>query len=189
MLKYDFPTRMLFDGLVGMYQHPEEERQHYLYVWCYKEDGEEIPFYVGRGIGGRWKETQRRSRAVYDVLRVKECYPVKVFTGLTEWAAIVLEQVVKDSLKNAGFVLCDGEHDEEQRKTAQRRGIEIAKREGKYKGRKPVEVDKYKFAQLYEEVQRGERSNKYVMDTLGLKRNTYYKLVEEYKTKTGRFAE
>ena len=77
----------------------------------------------------------------------------------------------------------------EERKRRQRDGIEAAKRDGKYKGRKPVEVDKYEFAKLYEEVVNGERTNKYVMDQLGLKRNTYYKLVDEYKTKTGRFAE
>ena len=77
----------------------------------------------------------------------------------------------------------------EERKRRQRDGIEIAKREGKYKGRKPVEVDKYEFAKLFSEVQSGERTNKYVMDKMGLKRNTYYKLVEEFKTKTGRFAE
>lgn len=77
----------------------------------------------------------------------------------------------------------------EERKRRQRDGIEIAKREGKYKGRKPVEVDKYEFAKLFGEVLSGERTNKYVMDKMGLKRNTYYKLVEEFKTKTGRFAE
>ena len=77
----------------------------------------------------------------------------------------------------------------EERKRRQRDGIEAAKREGKYTGRKPVTVDKYEFARLYGEVVSGERTNKYVMDKLGLKRNTYYKLVEEFKTKTGRFEE
>ena len=81
------------------------------------------------------------------------------------------------------------EQETNERKRRQRDGIEVAKREGKYKGRKPVEVDKYEFAKLYKEVLAGERTNKYVMDALGLKRNTYYKLVEEYKTQTGRFKE
>ena len=77
----------------------------------------------------------------------------------------------------------------EERKRRQAGGIAVAKAEGKYKGRKPVEVDKYEFARLYGEVVSGERTNKYVMDKLNLKRNTYYKLVEEFKTKTGRFEE
>lgn len=77
----------------------------------------------------------------------------------------------------------------EERKRRQRDGIEAAKREGKYKGRKPVSVDKYEFARLFGEVERGERTNKYVMDKLGLTRTTYYKLVDEFKNKTGRFEE
>lgn len=77
----------------------------------------------------------------------------------------------------------------EERKRRQRDGIEAAKREGKYKGRKPVDVNRYEFAQLYGEVQAGERTNKYVMDKLGLTRTTYYKLVDEFKNKTGRFEE
>lgn len=81
------------------------------------------------------------------------------------------------------------EQETKERKRRQRDGIEAAKREGKYKGRKPVKVNRYEFAKLYEEAEKGERTHKYVMDTLGLTRTTYYKLVGEYKEKTGRFAE
>ena len=77
----------------------------------------------------------------------------------------------------------------EERKRRQADGIEIAKREGKYKGRKPVEVNPYEFEKLLGEVRSGERTNKYVMDKLGLTRTTYYKLIGEFDTKTGRFAE
>jgi DNA invertase Pin-like site-specific DNA recombinase len=75
----------------------------------------------------------------------------------------------------------------EERKRRQRGGIDAARAAGKYKGRKPVEVNKYEFEKLYEEVERGERTNKYVMDKLGLTRTTYYKLVGEMKEKKGRF--
>lgn len=79
------------------------------------------------------------------------------------------------------------EQETKERKRRQMDGIAAAKREGKYTGRKPVTVDRHEFARLFGEVESGERTNKYVMDKLGLKRNTYYKLVEEYKTRTGRF--
>lgn len=75
----------------------------------------------------------------------------------------------------------------EERKRRQRAGIEVAKREGKYKGRKPVEVDAFEFARLLDEVRKGERTNKYVMDKLGLTRTTYYQMVKEFDSKTGRF--
>lgn len=67
----------------------------------------------------------------------------------------------------------------------QAEGIAIAKAKGVYKGRKPIEVDKDKFEQVYGEVMRGERTNRYAMQKLGLKPNTYYRIVDAYKTKTG----
>lgn len=81
------------------------------------------------------------------------------------------------------------EQETKERKRRQLAGIEAAKREGKYNGRKPVEVDKYRFAELLAEVRRGERTHTYAMNKLGLKRNTYYKLIKEFDTKTGRFEE
>jgi len=76
-----------------------------------------------------------------------------------------------------------------ERKRRQRDGIEAAKREGKYNGRKPMDVDKHLFVQLYNEVQAGERTARYAMGQLGVKNTTWYKLVKEYESKTGRFKE
>lgn len=98
----------------------------------------------------------------------------------------VSEMVAKIALAVFAWM---AQRETEERKCRQTDGIEAAKRAGKYKGRKPVEVDRYEFKALMGEVERKERTNKYVMDKLGLTRTTYYKLVDEYKTKTGRFAE
>ena len=98
----------------------------------------------------------------------------------------VSEMVAKIALAVFAWM---AQRETEERKRRQTDGIEAAKRAGKYKGRKPVEVDRYEFSSLMGEVERKERTNKYVMDKLGLTRTTYYKLVDEYKTKTGRFAE
>ena len=98
----------------------------------------------------------------------------------------VSEMVAKIALAVFAWM---AQRETEERKRRQADGIEAAKRAGKYKGRKPVEVDRYEFSSLMGEVERKERTNKYVMDKLGLTRTTYYKLVDEYKTKTGRFAE
>lgn len=114
---------------------------------------------------------------------------------------VVLDMPLLDTRKNKdllGTLISDivlqllsyvAENEREKIRSRQREGIEAAKAEGKYKGRKPVEVDKYKFAELYREAEAGERTHTYVMNELGLKRNTYYKLVDEFKNKTGRFAE
>lgn len=69
----------------------------------------------------------------------------------------------------------------------QAEGIMAAKERGVYKGRKPVTIDTEQFGRLYEEVKRGERTNAYVMGKMDLKRNTYYKLIREYESGTGRF--
>ena len=100
--------------------------------------------------------------------------------------ADVSEMVAKIALTIFSWM---AQKETEERKRRQAEGIAIAKREGKYKGRKPVEVDKHEFARLREEVENGERTNKYVMEKLGLTRTTYYKLVDEFENKTGRFAE
>ena len=114
---------------------------------------------------------------------------------------VVLDMPLLDTRKNKdllGTLISDivlqllsyvAENEREKIRTRQREGIEAAKREGKYTGRKPVEVDKYEFAKLVADVGAKKRTATSVMRELGLKRNTYYKLVEEFKTKTGRFEE
>lgn len=72
-------------------------------------------------------------------------------------------------------------------KERQAQGIAVAKSRGVYQGRKPIEIDKAAFEAVYAEVVRGERTNRYAMQKLGLKPNTYYKAVHEYTTKTGRW--
>jgi DNA invertase Pin-like site-specific DNA recombinase len=74
-------------------------------------------------------------------------------------------------------------------KERQRQGIEEAKKRGVYTGRKPIDIDIKAFESVYGEVVRKERTNKYAMQKLGLKPNTYYKAVEEFKTRMGRWAE
>ena len=75
----------------------------------------------------------------------------------------------------------------EERKRRQKGGIEAAKAAGKYKGKQPMKIDKELFEKLYGEVKRKERTATYAMGKLGVKRNTWYVLVNEYETRTGRF--
>ena len=61
----------------------------------------------------------------------------------------------------------------------QREGIEIAKSEGKYKGRKPLEVDEAQFRTLCNRWRDGEITATAAMNELGLKPNTFYRRVKE----------
>lgn len=61
----------------------------------------------------------------------------------------------------------------------QREGIEIAKSEGKYKGRKPVEIDEMQFKALCKRWRSGEITATAAMNEIGLKPNTFYRRVKE----------
>lgn len=57
----------------------------------------------------------------------------------------------------------------------QREGIEIAKAEGKYKGRKPVAIDEAKFRAVCARWRAGEITATAAMTEVGLKPNTFYR--------------
>lgn len=61
----------------------------------------------------------------------------------------------------------------------QREGIEIAKSEGKYKGRKPVDVDEKQFKEVCKRWREGKITATAAMNELGLKPNTFYRRVKE----------
>lgn len=61
----------------------------------------------------------------------------------------------------------------------QREGIEIAKSQGKYKGRKPVNVDTEKFKSVCCSWRAGEITATAAMKEVGLKPNTFYRRVKE----------
>lgn len=70
-------------------------------------------------------------------------------------------------------------------KTRQAEGIAIAKTEGKFKGRKPIEVDDSQFEQEYTLWKAGQITATTAMKHLGIKPNTFYRRVAEYeKSKT-----
>lgn len=61
----------------------------------------------------------------------------------------------------------------------QREGIEIAKSEGKYKGRKPIDVDEQRFKAVCKKWRAGEITATSAMKELGLKPNTFYRRVNK----------
>lgn len=61
----------------------------------------------------------------------------------------------------------------------QREGIEIAKNEGKYKGRKPVAFDTAAFKKVCARWRAGEITAIAAMNEMGLKPNTFYRRVKE----------
>ena len=75
--------------------------------------------------------------------------------------------------------------DREQLKQRQREGIEIAKAQGKYTGRKPIEIDWTRFGQLYGEWKPKSITGRDFMRRMGLSANTFYRRVREYEAEHG----
>ena len=69
----------------------------------------------------------------------------------------------------------------EQLKQRQREGIEIAKAQGKYTGRKPIPTDWTRFGQLYGEWKSKSITGRDFMRRMGLSANTFYRRVREYE--------
>lgn len=65
-------------------------------------------------------------------------------------------------------------------KDRQMEGIEIAKQEGKYRGRKPIEYPKL-WDKYYKMYKAGTISGVDAMKILELKKTTFYKLIKEYE--------
>ena len=63
----------------------------------------------------------------------------------------------------------------------QAEGIREAKKAGKYKGRKPIEIDWVKFGRLYEEVKAEEITAAKMRRDLGLTPSTFYRKLREHK--------
>lgn len=63
----------------------------------------------------------------------------------------------------------------------QREGIAIAKAEGKYRGRKPIQVNEEKFKEVYDRWKAGKIKAVDAMRELKLTKPTFYRKVKEYE--------
>lgn len=71
----------------------------------------------------------------------------------------------------------------EQLKQRQREGIEIAKAQGKYTGRKPIEIDWEKFGKLYTDWKSKNITGRDFMRRMDLSVNTFYRRLHEYESR------
>lgn len=133
-----------------------------------------------REMGQEWEAITKVKKADILVLDMADILDTRKKTDLT--GTLISDLVVR-------LLSYVAEKERDSIRARQAEGIAIAKAEGKYQGRKTITVDKEQFEKLYSEVIRGERTNRYVMQKMELKPNTYYRLVNEYKTKTGQWAD
>lgn len=73
------------------------------------------------------------------------------------------------------------EQEMDKRVKRQAEGIAIAKAQGKYKGRKPISVEKNQFDLVYTTWKSGNITARQAMQQLNLKPNTFYRRVHDYE--------
>ena len=102
---------------------------------------------------------------------------------------VSLKEKIDASLPGGGAVMnvftAISQFDYDMKKERQRKGIELAKSEGKYKGRKAIEVDEERFELLYNAWQAGKSTPKIMMNELNLKPATFWRKVKGYREKHG----
>lgn len=162
------------------------EREQYRAMMAMLREGDLVCILSLDRLGRNYRETAREweiitkeKKADILVLDMADLLDTRKKTDLT--GDFISDMVVR-------LLSYVAEKERESIRARQAEGIAIAKAQGKYQGRKTIEVDKEAFEKVYSEVVRGERTNRYAMQKLGLKPNTYYRIVNEYKTKTGQWA-
>ena len=149
----------------------------YVYGWVNADWGGAY-FYVGKGHGQRYKETEKRGMAFKAIYRNWECFPVVIEDGLTEEEAERREAEIKEfMIFDKGFPIMDGEgHSESLKHLA----IQRAKREKRmndpnwHEGRKALEIpEDFEWYKL--SVGTGEITVTKACEELGISRSTWYK--------------
>ena len=158
------------------------DRQYYVYAW-FNNDWQTY-FYVGKGKGNRYKETKGRSIPFTKIIENWDCEPVMLEENLTEEEALKLEDRIKEIfILDMGYPIIDLEKDIVN-KCVQRRGIEKARAEGKFLGRKPIDYPS-NWKSVYKKWKNREITAVKAMELLDLKKNTFYRLAKDYENGEG----
>ena len=121
----------------------------------------------------------RLARSTRDLLQIVEELKSKGVQFISQ------KESIDTSTPQGKFVLTVfaalAELEREQIRQRQAEGIAIAKNQGKYQGRQPIEYDKYLFEQLYREWEAGDITQKYMCKKLNMSIATLARRIKEYR--------
>ena len=118
-------------------------------------------------------------------------------TKIKEADIVVLDMDILDTRKSndlTGTLISDivvkllsyvAEKERNSIRERQAQGIAIAKASGKYKGRKPIEVDKDFLKTVHTQWYKNEITTSHAIKRLGVSRNTFYRRMWEYEEEMG----
>ena len=139
--------------------------------------------YVREGDTLYIESISRLGRSTKDLLNIIDTLTDKVVTLISHNEKIDTDTPAGKFMLTVFAALSQLER--EQLKQRQREGIEIAKAQGKYTGRKPIEIDWTRFGQLYGEWKSRSITGRDFMRRMGLSANTFYRRVREYEAEHG----
>ena len=140
---------------------------------------QEMLSYIRQGDTVVVESISRLARSTRDLLEIVDQFNSK---GV---AFVSLKEAIDTDTPQGKFVLTIfaalSELEREYIRQRQAEGIAIAKREGKYKGRKPKDIDQTELEGLIDRWQRGEIKQAYICKKLGISRSTLARKIREQK--------
>ena len=139
--------------------------------------------YVREGDTLYVESISRLGRSVKDLLNIIDTLTDKKVTLISHKEKIDTDTPTEKFMLTVFAALSQLER--EQLKQRQREGIEIAKAQGKYTGRKPIPIDWDKFSKLYGEWKSKNITGRDFMRRMDMSANTFYRRVREYELRHG----
>ena len=139
--------------------------------------------YVREGDTLYIESISRLGRSTKDLLNIIDTLTDKGVTLISHKEKIDTNTPAGKFMLTVFAALCQLER--EQLKQRQREGIEIAKAQGKYTGRKPIPTDWMRFGQLYGEWRAKNITGRDFMRRMDMSSNTFYRRVREYELRHG----
>ena len=137
--------------------------------------------YVREGDTLYIESISRLGRSTKDLLNIIDTLTAKGVTLISHKESIDTDTPTGKFMLTVFAALSQLER--EQLKLRQREGIEIAKAQGKYTGRKPIEIDWEKFGKLYTDWKSKKITGRDFMRRMDLSVNTFYRRLHEYESR------
>ena len=137
--------------------------------------------YVREGDTLYIESISRLGRSAKDLLNIIDTLTAKGVTLISHKESIDTDTPTGKFMLTVFAALSQLER--EQLKLRQREGIKIAKAQGKYTGRKPIEIDWEKFGKLYTDWKSKSITGRDFMRRMNLSVNTFYRRLHEYESR------